>query len=51
MPAVAGLQTLRAVAAETKKWEEREARLVEWIEELKQGAVKVGGGDGGARSR
>ena len=54
----AELQTFRTVSAETKKWEEREARLVERIEELKQGTVQgvtgnSGGGAGGgwARSR
>ena len=51
MQAVAELRTLRAVVVETKKLEECEARLVGRIEELKQGAVKVGGGDDGARSR
>ena len=55
--ASAELRTFRAVATETKKWEEREARLVERIEELKQGntgrgeAGTVGAGGSGANGR
>ena len=37
----AELQTFRAVASETRKWEEREARLVKRIEELERGMVTV----------
>ena len=37
------LQTVRAVARETKKGEEREARLVKRIEELERGAVVESG--------
>ena len=33
------LETFRAVARETQKWEDREARLVKRLEELERGAV------------
>ena len=47
------LERLRAVAAETWKWEEREARLVRRVEELERQAMTIpelsggAGGDGG----
>ena len=34
------LREIRAAAKETAKWEEREARLVQQVAELKQGAVR-----------